>query len=571
MINFLGARSIKLMVAASFLGLLLGGVEIAFAGYIAYVLQILGITDSAPSFINFWPFNESSAVMALIFFLVFALLKSVLQAGKNFMAIYANELFVSRLKYICVNVLIYEHRLTVPASKINSYISDIFLKSSLVFHTLANTFPLIFQALLLLVFLMIISIKMSMIGLIYLFLGALLVYGIQKKIQFIVFPMAAINDRLHRSIKRILDNWFLVKVSRVEQDESRRFLNEIREYIHRVAVSNFLSQISEVIPFLMGALVIVGLLILQVNFNYIDSILFVSFLYIFLRFVQVLGQIANFLGVVNMNMPYFLSSYRFISNFSNEKITFYEKGLSGSNGVSSTFEVTHDFIKEEQPFIITEPPGIFVENLSFGYGENIHVLKNFQVSLGGGQKLVITGESGSGKSTLLSLMLGMLKPDSGNVKIGDLSPELFLEKAAEQIGYAGPNPFLFEGSIRENLLYGNRHNIPDDIIIECLTSLKLNDWLSKINFDLDYLVGMEKGALSTGEKQRISIARALLRSPKLLILDEVPANLDAVTEAKLVEHLDTLAGRVTIVIVTHRQGLKKYADQYIKMDSSINE
>ena len=571
MINFLGARSIKLMVAASFLGLLLGGVEIAFAGYIAYVLQILGITDSAPSFINFWPFNESSAVMALIFFLVFALLKSVLQAGKNFMAIYANELFVSRLKYICVNVLIYEHRLTVPASKINSYISDIFLKSSLVFHTLANTFPLIFQALLLLVFLMIISIKMSMIGLIYLFLGALLVYGIQKKIQFIVFPMAAINDRLHRSIKRILDNWFLVKVSRVEQDESRRFLNEIREYIHRVAVSNFLSQISEVIPFLMGALVIVGLLILQVNFNYIDSILFVSFLYIFLRFVQVLGQIANFLGVVNMNMPYFLSSYRFISNFSNEKITFYEKGLSGSNGVSSTFEVTHDFIKEEQPFIITEPPGIFVENLSFGYGENIHVLKNFQVSLGGGQKLVITGESGSGKSTLLSLMLGMLKPDSGNVKIGDLSPELFLEKAAEQIGYAGPNPFLFEGSIRENLLYGNRHNIPDDIIIECLTSLKLNDWLSKINFDLDYLVGMEKGALSTGEKQRISIARALLRSPKLLILDEVSANLDAVTEAKLVEHLDTLAGRVTIVIVTHRQGLKKYADQYIKMDSSINE
>lgn len=559
------------MVAASFLGLLLGGVEIAFAGYIAYVLQILGITDSAPSFINFWPFNESSAVMALIFFLVFALLKSVLQAGKNFMAIYANELFVSRLKYICVNVLIYEHRLTVPASKINSYISDIFLKSSLVFHTLANTFPLIFQALLLLVFLMIISIKMSMIGLIYLFLGALLVYGIQKKIQFIVFPMAAINDRLHRSIKRILDNWFLVKVSRVEQDESRRFLNEIREYIHRVAVSNFLSQISEVIPFLMGALVIVGLLILQVNFNYIDSILFVSFLYIFLRFVQVLGQIANFLGVVNMNMPYFLSSYRFISNFSNEKITFYEKGLSGSNGVSSTFEVTHDFIKEEQPFIITEPPGIFVENLSFGYGENIHVLKNFQVSLGGGQKLVITGESGSGKSTLLSLMLGMLKPDSGNVKIGDLSPELFLEKAAEQIGYAGPNPFLFEGSIRENLLYGNRHNIPDDIIIECLTSLKLNDWLSKINFDLDYLVGMEKGALSTGEKQRISIARALLRSPKLLILDEVSANLDAVTEAKLVEHLDTLAGRVTIVIVTHRQGLKKYADQYIKMDSSINE
>ena len=571
MINFLGARSIKLMVAASFLGLLLGGVEIAFAGYIAYVLQILGITDSAPSFINFWPFNESSAVMALIFFLVFALLKSVLQAGKNFMAIYANELFVSRLKYICVNVLIYEHRLTVPASKINSYISDIFLKSSLVFHTLANTFPLIFQALLLLVFLMIISIKMSMIGLIYLFLGALLVYGIQKKIQFIVFPMAAINDRLHRSIKRILDNWFLVKVSRVEQDESRRFLNEIREYIHRVAVSNFLSQISEVIPFLMGALVIVGLLILQVNFNYIDSILFVSFLYIFLRFVQVLGQIANFLGVVNMNMPYFLSSYRFISNFSNEKITFYEKGLSGSNGVSSTFEVTHDFIKEEQPFIITEPPGIFVENLSFGYGENIHVLKNFQVSLGGGQKLVITGESGSGKSTLLSLMLGMLKPDSDNVKIGDLSPELFLEKAAEQIGYAGPNPFLFEGSIRENLLYGNRHNIPDDIIIECLTSLKLNDWLSKINFDLDYLVGMEKGALSTGEKQRISIARALLRSPKLLILDEVSANLDAVTEAKLVEHLDTLAGRVTIVIVTHRQGLKKYADQYIKMDSSINE
>jgi len=570
-INFLGARSIKLMVAASFLGLLLGGVEIAFAGYIAYVLQILGITDSAPSFINFWPFNESSAVMALIFFLVFALLKSVLQAGKNFMAIYANELFVSRLKYICVNVLIYEHRLTVPASKINSYISDIFLKSSLVFHTLANTFPLIFQALLLLVFLMIISIQMSMIGLVYLLLGALLVYGIQKKIQFIVFPMAGINDRLHRSIKRILDNWFLVKVSRVEQDESRRFLNEIREYIHRVAVSNFLSQISEVIPFLMGALVIVGLLILQVNFNYIDSILFVSFLYIFLRFVQVLGQIANFLGVVNMNMPYFLSSYRFISNFSNKKISFYEKGLSDSNGVSSTLEETHEFIREERPFIITEPPGIFAENLSFGYGEKIHVLKNFQVSLGGGGKLVITGESGSGKSTLLSLILGMLKPDSGTVKIGDLSPELFLEKAAEQIGYAGPNPFLFEGSIRENLLYGNRHNISDDIIIECLTSLKLNDWLSKINFDLNYLVGMEKGALSTGEQQRISIARALLRSPKLLILDEVSANLDAITEAKLVEHLDTLAGKVTIVIVTHRQGLKKYADQYIKMDSYINE
>ena len=132
------------------------------------------------------------------------------------------------------------------------------------------------------------------------------------------------------------------------------------------------------------------------------------------------------------------------------------------------------------------------------------------------------------------------------------------------IGYVGPESFLIEGTIRSNLIYGLERE-PSPAEIECALALADCSFIATLPDGLEHPLTFLETGLSAGQKQRLSLARALLRNPRALILDEATSNLDLDTEKKLVETLQRLKGRVTLIVATHRTALLALADQHLNL------
>jgi len=194
---------------------------------------------------------------------------------------------------------------------------------------------------------------------------------------------------------------------------------------------------------------------------------------------------------------------------------------------------------------------IKVDSVSFSYTEGQKLISDLTFSSNTGDFILVKGPSGVGKSTLLQLLLGFENPKEGSVTIAGLSPNEFLSSHAASIGYVGPEAFLATGTIKTNLCYGNQYNPSDEELWAALDRVGLKSTISRNSLGLETPIQTDV-ALSTGQKQRLSLARALLRQPTLLILDEATANIDLETERSIKEVLVALKPRPTIVAISHR-------------------
>jgi ABC-type multidrug transport system fused ATPase/permease subunit len=567
MLKFLGKKSIFLAAIAAIVGVVLGALEVIFSGVLVYMLGLIGLSDDKGflSQVQFFDGLSSSAVLSC--FVAVAALKALFQITKGYFAVYANEHFVSRLRFVCIDSVLQVSSTSVDTSRLYSLISDVFSRSALVFYSFVHSIPLILQAGVIFFFLTSLSYQLSIYGTTYLVFIAIIIIFVQRYIARVVSPLAVLNDKLHHSIKKIFDNLLMIRIYRLESREKGNVLTILDEYLLRTRRSNFLSLLSENIPSALGAVVIVGLIIVQLENNYLEQLNFISFLYLFLRFVQVLGQLAGFVGIGVSNAPYFRKAYHFFRSLddkvsSQSGLLFVDVGTKRAVVTLNEPTTANDLY----PNFDVAAPVIQINNIDFGFSDDL-IIKNLSVSVQSGEQLVITGPSGSGKSTLLSLMMGLEQPVAGSITIGNKTPDQFVDQHGGSIGFAGPDPFIIEGSIRENLLFGNHFAVEEEDLLAMLRRLKMDEWLERIDCNLDLRFGHGKAAASTGQRQRISIARALLRRPKLLVLDEVTANLDSVTELELLSVVSKLKGFTTTVIVTHRPAMAQYADHKIEMGS----
>jgi len=215
--------------------------------------------------------------------------------------------------------------------------------------------------------------------------------------------------------------------------------------------------------------------------------------------------------------------------------------------------------------------GWSLRDLSFTYPSGGQpVIENLSLEVPPGRTLVIVGPSGTGKSTLLALMLGLLRPNRGRVELilGGGKPEPLEPRRAELlrgVGYVGPESFLIEGTIKDNLYYGLEHEPEPGEIAAALEKAECQ-FVNDLTRGLSHILTEQGQGLSAGQKQRLALARALLRRPQVLILDEATANLDVATESRLTETLSRLKGKMTLLIVTHRATLLPLADITLDLD-----
>lgn len=170
-----------------------------------------------------------------------------------------------------------------------------------------------------------------------------------------------------------------------------------------------------------------------------------------------------------------------------------------------------------------------------------------------GESVGIVGASGSGKSTLVDVILGLLVPDSGEVRVDGMNIQKHLRGWQDQIGYVPQSIFLSDDTLRRNVAFGVAEQHIDDLAVQrAIRAAQLEEFLSGLPYGVETMVGERGVRLSGGQRQRIGIARALYHDPAILVLDEATSALDTLTEHGVIEAVAALQGSKTILIVAHR-------------------
>lgn len=204
--------------------------------------------------------------------------------------------------------------------------------------------------------------------------------------------------------------------------------------------------------------------------------------------------------------------------------------------------------------------------VSFTYPSGRRALRNVNLRIRAGEKVLVVGPPGSGKSTLLKLLLRFYDPDEGRITIDGVDVrDIKLQSLRRWVGYVPQEPFIFSGTVFDNIALGNPGATLEEVV-RAARIAKIHDFIASLPRGYQTVVGERGINLSGGQRQRIAIARALVRDPKILLLDDPVANLDAETEKSLVEDLkEVLRGR-TAIIVTQRLSLVPLADRIVVLN-----
>ena len=205
-------------------------------------------------------------------------------------------------------------------------------------------------------------------------------------------------------------------------------------------------------------------------------------------------------------------------------------------------------------------------NVGFAYDEDRPVLKNISLHAASGQTVALVGPTGAGKSTLVNLLTRFYEYSSGEVRIdGRLLTDIPRAQLRGAVGLVTQESFLFNGTVRDNLRLGNP-DASDDELLAAADAANARGFIERMPDGLGTVVGERGVKLSVGEKQRVSIARALLKDPPILILDEATASVDTQTERAIQGALDTLMRGRTSFVIAHRLSTVRRADQILVME-----
>ncbi len=264
-------------------------------------------------------------------------------------------------------------------------------------------------------------------------------------------------------------------------------------------------------------------------------------------------------------LPLIQTIYRMISNIRSKKF----EVLDIINMMNTKVKITPKFNK-----VFNFKNSIKLLDINFSYDNNIAVLKNINLTINKGDKIAIIGSTGSGKSTLLDIIMGLLRPTSGEILVDGISldntsKKNYINKWRTCISHVPQNIFIADASFAENVAFGLSHDQIDmDKVKESSKKAMIDDFI--INTEKKYFTNLgEAGVkLSGGQRQRIGIARAFYKNSNILVLDEATSALDNKTEKEVMETIKNLTD-VTILIVTHRQSTIKYCDKVIKIDKGF--
>ncbi len=242
-------------------------------------------------------------------------------------------------------------------------------------------------------------------------------------------------------------------------------------------------------------------------------------------------------------------------------------GRASGERVFEILDATIDVAEAEPPCPMPAGPvEVSFENVRFEYPGRPAVLDDFNLTMHANQVTALVGHTGAGKSTIANLAMRTYDSTHGVVKLsGTDIGEIDLEELHNSVGHVAQDPFLFEGTVRDNLLLA-KADASEMEIVDALEKACALDFVEALPEKLDTNIGEKGIRLSQGEKQRLTIARVLIKNPPFVILDEATASVDTITERKIQEALDNLVEARTVLVIAHRLSTVRRANNIVVLD-----
>jgi ABC-type bacteriocin/lantibiotic exporter with double-glycine peptidase domain len=558
--NLIGLRAGIWLSLSVIAGLTLSFAESQLASFIQLFLKSLGIAKDIEVG-KFWLFPETSDLGLLLGFLsILIFLRALAQFLVNQSATVALESLSSRMRTIALyDLLLNKSARYVSAADTNSKFAEIFPKASLCIYYSTLCLPQILISVVMVILLFMTSAfaaGISLLGIVIIGLGVLF---INFRIRRIAWRIPREQKSLSHGVERVTRNWLLVRILGTAESEFDALNSNVRNYAKNSISAAALGNLSATVPQTLGGIFLVGIILYTHSSFVLSSAALLSFLYLFLRLTQTLAVIANYFGGVLTYFPQLKASLDYCATFEKDEGTTVDSAINHQPNWKG--EATPPVMVRETHL---EPPSIVMSHVSFSYSPEVTpVFQSLSLAFESGQQTGIVGRSGSGKSTLLCILVGLLRPQCGYVKIDGSSAEHYCAVHRESIGFVGAEAFIVAGSIKDNLDYGATSSYTSEDYEIALRQASLFDFILALPNGIHYQVAENGAGLSAGQKQRLAIARALLRKPKILLLDEVTANLDSETESEIARSISELKGKTTVIFISHRREALKYADKIV--------
>lgn len=245
-----------------------------------------------------------------------------------------------------------------------------------------------------------------------------------------------------------------------------------------------------------------------------------------------------------------------------------QKGLASAKRIYAVIDGEESIIEVANPISIQElKDKIEYKNITFSYQDGNEILKNINFSLQKGKNIALVGASGGGKSTLVDLLPRFYDATSGEILIDGIDNKLYkINELRNLFGVVNQDVILFNDTVYHNIAFGKK-GISRDAVIAAAKVAKAHDFIMEMENGYDTIIGDRGMNMSGGERQRISIARALLKNPEVLILDEATSALDAESEYLVQQAIEELLDKRTAIVIAHRLSTIRHADLILFIDN----
>lgn len=272
-----------------------------------------------------------------------------------------------------------------------------------------------------------------------------------------------------------------------------------------------------------------------------------------------LGVLITFVGYIGqLNGP---------MNFFSRVFHLWSNSINSAQRMFEIMDAIPDIQEAEEPIVLKEPKGeIELKHVTFGYDKNNPVLKDISMHVRPGEMIGIVGRSGAGKTTLVNLISRLYDVDEGTIYMDGIDvKKLAFHDLRRNVAMVSQDTYIFMGTVAENIAYANPEATKEDIIQAAMLA-SAHEFISNMPDGYDTVIGASGKDLSGGEKQRISIARAILANPKILILDEATASVDTETEKAIQKSLKYLVKGRTTLSIAHRLSTLRDANHLVVID-----
>lgn len=536
--SLLGRKVVAMLITAVAIGVALGFVEVVTASVLYAVLADFKLVavriDSASP-----PFGLSPIAALLIFSTCAAIFRFLGQLLPALASHDFNRRLREALMRSVLGGVVERHVLSV--AEVSHLFTEVLQRCSDFVFSVTTAAIAICVFGLVLAGLLLTSWQMTVVALLFTGLLGLLLVGMRRYYGRYIHLLHRRSRELTVTLLRDARNGHLLRILGANDREVDHLMSISREHIRSLRRYYFWFSLSSSLPLLAWSFLLVALLSFNARMEFLSAEGLLPLVYLLMRLGGSIGGLSTAIGQVQQNRPHVAELVSYSDYLFPPQVA--------------------DVAKEEPPARLLP---LVVQGLSVG--RDALLVDGINFSIAEGEMVLVSGPSGRGKTTMIMTLIGLLRPLAGDVSWGGKSiTTIDPGQLRRRIGYAGIEPYLLDADIKTNLLFGLEHENVSDADIDQALYLACAEFVHELNGGLAHVLREAGEGISAGQKQRLSLARCLLRRPEILFLDEATANIDEATEATIMEQIRAAYPELVIVAISHRASLRRYAQVIVEI------